>query len=115
MRSAPRTLLPLLAIAGLLALAGVAASHRAQQSPLLSEVAGARYRLDAGEAKRDGARFLTPAVRSAGLRFDPSVALGDRQAVANAIAAARPEARELIDLVDGLVDVHVGPIGGRVL
>jgi hypothetical protein len=28
-----------------------------------------------------------------------------------AIAAARPEARRLIDLVDGLVDVHVGAAG----
>ena len=53
--------------------------------------------------------------RAAGLRFDPSVAEGDRQAVLGAIAAARPDARRLIDIVDGLVVVRVGPIGGQAI
>jgi hypothetical protein len=107
-----RILFLVLAVASLLVLASVAASHRAQRSAPPSEVAGARYRLDAGAAKRDGARLLTPAVRRAGLQFDPSVAAGDRQAVLTAIAAARPEARRLVHLVDGLVDVRVGAVGG---
>ena len=107
-----RILVAVLAAASVLALAGVAASHRQRAAPA-SEVAGARYRLDAGAAKDEGARMLTPATRRAGLRFDPSVAQGDRAAVMTAVAAARPEARALVDLVDGLVDVRVGPVGGH--
>jgi hypothetical protein len=110
---ARRTLVAVLAAASVLALAGVATSQRAQRAAPASEVAGARYRLDAGAAKAEGARMLTPATRRAGLRFDPSVAQGDRAAVVAAVAAARPEARALVDLVDGLVDVRVGPVGGH--
>jgi len=113
MRTAPRALLPLLAVACLLALASVALSHRGPRSAPASEVAGARYRLDAASAKRAGARLLTADVRRAGLRFDPAVAPADQQAVLTAIAAARPEARALVALVDGLVDLHVGPVGGH--
>jgi hypothetical protein len=113
MRNPQRTLLPVLAIACLLGAASVATSHRAPGLGSASEVAGARYRLNAADAKRAGARLLTADVRSAGLHFDPSVAPADRQAVLTAIAAARPEARELVGLVDGLVDVHVGPAGGH--
>jgi hypothetical protein len=110
---ARRILVAVLAAAGVLALAAAAASHRAQRATPASEVAGARYRLDAGAAKDEGARILTPATRRAGLRFDPSVAQGDRAAVMAAVAAARPEARALVDLVDGLVEVHVGSVGGH--
>jgi hypothetical protein len=110
---ARRILVAVLAAASVLALAGVATSHRAQRATPASEVAGARYRLDAGAAKAEGVRMLTPATRRAGLRFDPSVAQGDRAAVVAAVAAARPEARALVDLVDGLVDVRVGPVGGH--
>jgi len=39
------------------------------------------------------------------------VAPADRQAFLAAVADARPEARRLIDLVDGLVDVHIRPTG----
>jgi hypothetical protein len=39
------------------------------------------------------------------------VAPADRAAVLAAVGSARPAARRLIDLVDGLVDVHVGPAG----
>lgn len=45
------------------------------------------------------------------LRFDASVSPGDRAAVLAAIAAARPEARELVERVDGLVTVVVGATG----
>ena len=73
----------------------------------LAEVDGARYRMP-GPASSAGARTLPAAVQRAGLTFDPSVAPADRAAVLGAIASARPEARRLIGLVDGLVDVHVG-------
>jgi hypothetical protein len=49
--------------------------------------------------------------RVAGLRFAPDVHSLDRRAVLDAIASARPEARRLIDLVDGAVTVEVGPVG----
>jgi hypothetical protein len=45
--------------------------------------------------------------RAASFTFDPAVAPVDRTAFLNAVAHARPQARALIDAVDGLVDVHV--------
>jgi hypothetical protein len=51
---------------------------------------------------------LTGKVKRAGLRFAPGVVPSDRQLVLGAIAGARPEARRLVDLVDGLVTVDVG-------
>lgn len=114
MRNAQRTLLPVLVLAALLATVSVAASQRARRAaPSPSEVAGARYRLDAGTAERENARLLSAEARKATLRFDPTVAEGDRAVVLAAVAAARPDARRLVDLVDGLVDVRVGPVGGR--
>jgi hypothetical protein len=89
-------LLPVLCAAIALAVAGVAASKHAE-----------------GSSAQGSTRTISPAVRAAGLRFEPSVAEGDRQAILTAIAAARPEARTLVDLVDGLVNVRVGAIGGR--
>jgi hypothetical protein len=83
-----------LAAAIVLAVAGIASSSRG------------------GEPAAAGPQPLSAKVRDAGLRFDPSVAEGDRAAVRAAIAAARPEARRLIDEVDGLVDVGVGAAGG---
>ena len=68
-----------------------------------------------------GPQALTPAPRgpneipaeieAAGLRFAATVAPGDRDAVLGAIARARPEARALIERVDGLVTVEVGSTG----
>jgi hypothetical protein len=55
---------------------------------------------------------LTKEVRAAGLRFDPSVAVADRQLVQREIDAARPDARRLIAIVDGLVTIHVGAATG---
>jgi hypothetical protein len=46
---------------------------------------------------------ITPAIRAAGLRFAPGVAPRDRAWILAAISHARPEARRLIDEVDGLV------------
>ncbi|HEU4976625.1 MAG TPA: hypothetical protein VFT50_16145 [Baekduia sp.] len=45
--------------------------------------------------------------RAAGIRFAADVGAYDRQAVLRAVADARPEARRLIDAVDGLVDLSV--------
>lgn len=55
-------------------------------------------------------RTLSAGVRAAGLRFAPEVAPQDRARIIGAIAAARPEARRLIDVVDGLVTVRVGAV-----
>jgi hypothetical protein len=108
----PRLYLPLLAVLALALLFTVGRSLSAARSgPQLSDVAGARYRLDAASAKGSGARLLGQDVRRAGFRFAPTVAPADRQAFLDAVAAARPEARRLIGLVDGLVDVRIGPTG----
>ena len=108
----PHVHLPLL---GLLVLAALVIAGRslsaARSGAQRSEVAGARYRLDAASAKKSGARLLAQDVRRAGFRFAPTVAPADRQAFLDAVAAARPEARRLIGLVDGLVDVRIGPTG----
>jgi hypothetical protein len=51
---------------------------------------------------------LTSEARRADLTFDQSVAPSDRALVQREIALARPEARRLIGIVDGLVTVGVG-------
>jgi hypothetical protein len=89
-----RFYLSALAIAGALAFAGIASSHRTQAAP-------------------SGPPPITAQQRAAGLHFDPTVAEGDRQAVLAAIASANPDAQALVDDVDGLVDVSVGPAGGH--
>jgi hypothetical protein len=108
----PHVYLPVI---GLLVLASLVIAGRslsaARSGPQLSDVAGARYRLDPTSAKSSGARLLAQDVRRAGFRFAPTVAAADRQAFLDAVAAARPEARRLIGLVDGLVDVRIGPTG----
>jgi len=75
----------------------------------LGEVDGARYRLSDSDPGR--APLLGDDVRAATLRFAPGVAPLDRRAVLDALAAARPQARRLIDAVDGLVDVRVADPG----
>jgi len=89
-----RLYLPALAIASVLVLAAVASSHR-------------------GAGATTGPQAISEQVRRDGLHFDPTVAEADRQAVLAAIASAQPQARALVDVVDGLVDVHVGPSGGH--
>jgi hypothetical protein len=108
----PHVYMPLLGLLVLVSLVTAGRSLSAERSaPLRSEVAGARYRLDAAGAKSSGARLLGQDVRRAGFRFEPTVAPADRQAFLDAVVAARPEARRLIGLVDGLVDVRIGPTG----
>ena len=48
---------------------------------------------------------IAPEVRAASLRFAPEVAEKDRQWILAAIDQARPEARQLIDDVDGMVTI----------
>ena len=110
MRLSPRIFLPLLALLAVPLLLSATRSLSAQ-APAASDVAGAHYRLDAASAKRSGAPLLSGAARRATFRFDPAVAPADRQAFLAAVAAGRPEARRLIALVDGLVDVRIGPTG----
>jgi hypothetical protein len=54
-------------------------------------------------------------LRGAGLRFAPAVPDADRAWVLAAIAAARPEARRLIDEVDGMVEVRTHTGSGPVI
>lgn len=56
---------------------------------------------------------LDAATRARAMTFDPSVPPAAQKIVTDAIAAARPEARRLIDLVDGIVTVKVGPTGSE--
>jgi hypothetical protein len=49
---------------------------------------------------------VSPELRAQGLRFAAGVSERDRAWILAAIAAARPEARTLIDEVDGLVEVR---------
>jgi hypothetical protein len=107
----PRVYGPLLALAGILLLIVVAGPHRAHGAASPDAVDGARYRLDAADAKRTGAKLLTPTIRNETFHFAATVAPADRQAFLAAVASARPEARRLIGLVDGLVEVHVGQTG----
>lgn len=62
-----------------------------------------------------GAPVLTDGARRATFAFDPAMAPADRDALTAAVAAARPEARRLVALVDGLVDLRVGPAGPTAL
>ena len=56
----------------------------------------------------DPRELLTKQVLAAGLKFSPDVAPADRELVLRDIAGARPEARRLIQMVDGLVTISVG-------
>jgi hypothetical protein len=65
-------------------------------------------------ATGSGMPRITGDVRRAGLRFT-GVAPSDEAVIRDAIARSRPEARRLIGIVDGLVDVTVGPAGDGAL
>lgn len=58
------------------------------------------------DAMATGRPPITPEVRAAGLRFAAAVPERDRAWIFAAVAGARPEARRLIDEVDGLVEVR---------
>jgi hypothetical protein len=61
------------------------------------------------------AAAVTAEQRSAGLRFAPEMPEADRAWVLAAVAAARPEARRLIDEIDGLVEVRTHTGSGPVI
>jgi hypothetical protein len=109
MRDSRRSILLVLGLAGAvlaLVLAGVRAAP-----PAASSAGYARYRVDAATAKRDGVPVLPAATRAATFGFASGTAAADRDAVLSSVARARPEARRLVALVDGLVDVRIGPTG----
>jgi hypothetical protein len=91
----------------------VPADRRDRRVP--SDVGGARYRVLQEEAQATGAAVLPVAVRERALRFAGDVSPTDREAVAAAITRARPEARRLVEMVDGLVTVSTGTTGGETL
>jgi hypothetical protein len=68
---------------------------------------GAQYRMTDSAARKASVDVL-PAGRS--LRFVAGTHPVDRQAVLTALAAARPEARRLADLVTGVTTIGVGPV-----
>jgi hypothetical protein len=89
----PRTLvLPLVVV---LALAGLAALSRAHSRTAAASAGRVEGRISAAE-------------RAATFTFAPDVAPYDRAAILGAVGRARPEARRLIDVVDGLVTIDVG-------
>jgi hypothetical protein len=100
-----RLLLPALLL--VLLLAGAVGLSRGNEAGAGGGAEGTRYRLTASTG--DGSLPLLPA--SAPLHFVPSVAPSDQQVVRDAVAAARPEARRLVDLVAGLVTVSLGSPG----
>jgi hypothetical protein len=112
MRQPRHLILPVLALAGaVLAAAGNPARPAPAPAASGAEVAGARFRLDPGAARAANAPVLAAADRAATFRFAPGTAPADRAAFLDAVDAARPPARRLVDLVDGLVDVRIGPTG----
>jgi hypothetical protein len=86
----------------------VARPHLTVAVALLALVtAGLVHHAHAQGAQGNGPK-LTKEVVDAGLRFSPAVAPADRQLVLREISLARPEARRLIGIVDGLVTIRVG-------
>src|SRR5690348_6325768 len=110
MRDSRRLILPVLALAAAAGFA-VNAARPAAAPASGAEVAGARFRLGPAAAQRTGAPVLPAADRAATFRFAPGTAPEDRAAFLVAVADARPPARRLVALVDGLVDVRVGATG----
>jgi hypothetical protein len=103
--------LPLLLIALIVVAGGLLAARRAEPRPAGAEVAGARFRIGAAEAQRSGAPQLPASARRAGFAFAADTAPADRAAFLAAVARARPPARRLIALVDGLTDVRIAATG----
>jgi hypothetical protein len=96
---------------GVLMILAVSRSVAGRRSVAPLHDGGATYRLDRAGAARAGARFLDQATRARTFRFAPGSTPADEQAFLAAIAVARPEARRLIDDVDGLVTVAFGTTG----
>jgi hypothetical protein len=90
---------------------GVAGVLQIAARPATPTVSTTSWRLDAATAHRDHVPVLPARTRAATFHFAPGTAPGDRDAFLAAVADARPPARRLIDLVDGLVDVRIGSTG----
>jgi hypothetical protein len=58
---------------------------------------------------------FTAAERAATFTYDASALAGHRALIADAIAAARPEAQRLIAIVDGITTLRVGPAAAGAL
>jgi hypothetical protein len=88
----------------------VARPHITVTIALLAVVALAAMRHAHARVQQAGATRpqITAEIRDDGLRFDAAVAPADRRLVEHEIALARPEARGLIAIVDGLVTIRVG-------
>jgi hypothetical protein len=71
-------------------------------------VASLAIRSTAGEAG------ISSATRAAGGRYEPAVTPADRAWIRAAIGQIRPEARRLVDEVDGMVTFHTEP-GGEMM
>jgi hypothetical protein len=107
MEVSPRTVLAVLAIAGALAFA---LSQRAQTAALDGPAPdGARYRVAGGGGA--GTLELKAGLRDGTFTFAPEVSPADRALVLKAVASSRPEARRLVAMVDGLVDLSIGSAG----
>jgi hypothetical protein len=109
MRESRGFILAALVLAGA-ALALVLAVARGP-APAASSSGSAHYRVDAATAHRDGLPVLPKRTRAATFRFAAGTAPADRAAVLDAVARSRPAARRLVGLVDGVVDLRIGPTG----
>jgi hypothetical protein len=103
--STPLVVLLALVLAGA---AGWGVRQAGAPAPVRWEADGARFRLTADAAR---AAQVAELPAPGPLRFAPGTSRVDQVAVLAAIAAARPEARGLVERVAGLVTVTVGPPG----
>jgi hypothetical protein len=87
----------------------VAALVCAAAIPLSARWLGERHARATVRAPSEAA--ITPAVRAATFRFAADVTPADRAWILAAVAGARPEARRLIDEVDGRVEIATMPPG----
>lgn len=60
----------------------------------------------------NGLPVIQAPARAAGFTYGPSVSAADRLAIETALAGARPEARRLVEIVDGLTQIDVGAADG---
>jgi hypothetical protein len=67
---------------------------------------GAQFRLTQADADVAHAQLLSAKQRAGTFAFAPGSTPDEERIFVNAVASARPEARRLIELVDGLVTVH---------
>ena len=105
----PRNVVALLILGGVLVFA---VSQRAQNAALAGPPPdGARYRVDGGSGGA-GTIELGRELRDATFTFAPQTLASDRELILAAVATSRPEARKLVEIVDGLVDISVGDPGG---